>query len=147
MDSKVFLDANFLLDFLLKRKGYDIAFQLLSLAQKRKLKAFTNPSIIQTISFYLQKSFDPTISKVLLRELLKIITIVETGQETILNALNSPIKDIEDAIHYYTALDHQMDYLITNDIDFLKLDSPLISIKTPVDFLKLFEDWTIEKEL
>ncbi len=140
MDSKVFLDANFLLDFLLKRKGYDIAFQLLSLAQKRKLKAFTNPSIVQTISFYLQKSFDPTISKVLLRELLKIITIVETGQETILNALNSPIKDIEDAIHYYTALDHQMDYLITNDIDFLKLDSPLISIKTPVDFLKLFED-------
>ncbi|ADY53378.1 PilT protein domain protein [Pseudopedobacter saltans DSM 12145] len=140
MDSKVFLDANFLLDFLLKRKGYDIAFQLLSLAQKRKIKAFTNPSIIQTISFYLQKNFDPTISKVLLLELLKILTIVETDQETILNALNSPIKDIEDAIHYYTVLKHQLDYLITNDIDFLKLDSSLISIKTPTDFLKLFQD-------
>ncbi len=108
------MDANFLLDFLL----YDIAFQLLSLAQKRKLKAFTNPSIIQITSFYLQKNFDPTISKALLRELLKTITIVETHSETTLNALNSLIKDIEDAIHYHTALDHQMDYLITNDIDF-----------------------------
>lgn len=136
---KIFLDANFLLDFLLKRKEYEIALQLLSLAKKRQLLVFTNPSIIQTVSFYLQKDFDSLTAKSLLIELLKLVSIVETNPNTIAKALNSPIKDIEDAIHYYTALDHQIDFLITNDIDFLKMDGEVLNIKTPKEFLKLFQ--------
>lgn len=136
---KIFLDANFILDFLLKRKGYGIAVQLLLLTKKRQLLAFTNPSIIQTVSFYLQKDFDSLTAKSLLIELLKVVNIVETNLNTISKALNSPIKDIEDAIHYYTVLDHQIDYLITNDIDFLKLDGTVLNIKTPEEFLKLLQ--------
>lgn len=136
---KIFLDANFLLDFLLKSKEYEIALQLLSLAKKRQLLVFTNPSIIQTVSFYLQKDFDSLTAKSLLIELLKLVSIVETNPNTIAKALNSPIKDIEDAIHYYTALDHQIDFLITNDIDFLKMDGEVLNIKTPKEFLKLFQ--------
>lgn len=137
MDFKVFLDANFILDFLLNRKGYDVALQLFTLAKKRKVSAFTNPSIIQTISFYLQKDFDTTTSRALLKELLKLITLVETRPEAVYSALNSSINDIEDAIHYYTAIEHGIEYLVTNDIDFLKLDGAALNIKSPEDFLQL----------
>lgn len=136
MDFKVFLDANFILDFLLNRKGYDTAMQLFTLAKKRKVSTFTNPSIIQTVSFYLQKNFDTKTSKALLKELLKLISLIETRSEVVYNALNSSIKDIEDAIHYYTAIAYELDYIITNDIDFLKLDGAAIAIKTPQHFLQ-----------
>ncbi|SOD20403.1 type II toxin-antitoxin system VapC family toxin [Pedobacter xixiisoli] len=139
MGFNVFLDANFLLDFLLNRKGYDIALQLLLLAKKRKLIAFTNPSIIQTVSFYIQKDFNVTTSKALLKELLKVVNLIETCPEAVYNALNSSIKDIEDAIHYYTAIEHQMDYIITNDINFLKLNGTALNIKTPEQFLQLLQ--------
>lgn len=136
MDFKVFLDANFILDFLLNRKGYNTALQLFMLAKKRKISTFTNPSIIQTVSFYIQKDFDSITSKALLKELLKLITLIETRSEVVYSALNSSIKDIEDAIHYYTAIDYELNHIVTNDIDFLKLDGSEIAICTPDQFLQ-----------
>lgn len=136
MVSKVFFGANFLLDFLLRRQGYKEALKILLLVKQRKSLGFTNPSIIQTVSFYIQKNFDANTSRVLLKELLKLITLIETRSETVHKALNSSINDIEDAIHYYTAIDCEMDCIITNDIDFLKLDGTTLAIKTPAQFLQ-----------
>jgi predicted nucleic acid-binding protein len=136
MVSKVFFDANFLLDFLLRQKGYDEALQILLSMKQRKLLGFTNPSIIQTVSFYIQKNFDANTSRMLLKELLKIISLIETHSEIVHNALNSSINDIEDAIHYYTAIDYELDCIITNDIDFLKLDGTSLAVKTPEQFLQ-----------
>lgn len=120
MVSKVFLDVNVLLDFLLKRKDFESAQQILLSAKTREIKVYVSPSIIQTSSYYLQRSFNTETCKLLLSELLKIVMVIEASQETIQQALNSAMNDIEDAIHYYTAIKHKMDYLISSDKDFQK---------------------------
>jgi len=62
-----------------------------------------------------------------------VINLVETSSGSVHNALNS---SIQDAIHFYTAIDHKLDYTITNDIDFLKLNGDNLVIKTPKQFLQ-----------
>jgi len=120
MVSKVFLDVNVLLDFLLKRNDFEIAKQILLKAKTREIKLYVSPSIIHTVSYYLQRSFNTDTCKLLLLELLKLVHIIESSDETIHQALNSSMDDIEDAIHCYTAINQKMDYLITNDKDFQK---------------------------
>ena len=66
----------------------------------------------------MQRSFDSQTCKLLLLEFLKLINIIEASQEAVLQALKSPFDDIEDAIHYFTALTHEMDYLISSDRKF-----------------------------
>jgi predicted nucleic acid-binding protein len=128
MVSKVFLDVIVLLDFLLKRKDFESVEKILLSAKKRNLKLYVSSSIIQTASYYLQRSFPPDTCKQLLLELLKLVHILETTQEIIHQALNSSMDDIEDAIHYFTAIKYKMDYLISNDKQFQKAALPSLPI-------------------
>ncbi|RZK54779.1 MAG: PIN domain-containing protein [Pedobacter sp.] len=132
MVSKVFLDINVLLDFFLKRTEFESVEQLLLRAKKREIKVYVSSSILQTTSYYLQKSYDTHTCKLLLLEFLRLAHVIEASQETIHQALKSSIDDIEDAIHYFTALTHEMDYLVSSDKQFQKVaisNLPILSIE------------------
>lgn len=139
MAFKVFIDVNVFLDFFLKRNDFTNAEKILKVAKDEKITAFTSISAFQSVSYFLQKYRGAQIAKQLLIALLSTIKLIESSEEIVVQSLNSPINDIEDAIHYFTALQYQIDYLITNDIDFLKLDGTALNIKTPEDFLKLLQ--------
>jgi predicted nucleic acid-binding protein len=62
--------------------------------------------------------------------------LIEGKYEDVLSALNSSYSDIEDFIHYHTALRNQMDAILTSDKDFLKLSKPFIPVITPEEFAK-----------
>ena len=49
MASKVFLDANILLDFTLKRNGYDAAKKINELAVAGQVQAYITPSIVHIV--------------------------------------------------------------------------------------------------
>jgi len=51
--------------------------------------------------------------------------------------LHAKINDIEDALQYYTALDHQLDYFISRDKQLKKLASEELPVYAIQDFLKL----------
>lgn len=128
---KVFLDVNVLLDFLLKRKDFDKIEQILVAAKNRQVKLYVSPSIIQTASYYLQQSYSADMSKSLFIEILKLVNIIESSQEIIHQALNSSIDDIEDAIHYFTAIKYKMDFVTSSDRQFQKVafsNLPILSI-------------------
>lgn len=133
---KVFLDVNVLLDFFLKRKNFKIAEQILLLAKKRVVKLYVSSSIIQTVSYYLQRNFDTRSCKTLLLELLKLVNVIEASQQMIYNALNSAMADFEDAIHYCTATSHKLDYLVTSDVDFQKFSSNELEVVSAKYFLE-----------
>ena len=81
--------------------------------------------------YYLQQSYSAELSKALLIEILKIVNIIESSHETIYQALNSSIDDIEDAIHYFAAIRHKMDFVISSDKQFQKVafsNLPVLSI-------------------
>src|ERR1700743_483634 len=107
MAYKIFLDANILLDFTLKRDGYDQSKQLIELAVDGDVRAFVTPSILHIVGYWLAKAYGSTKTKELLLTLLADITVIDLVHEIAVNALHSKISDIEDALQYYTAMHHK----------------------------------------
>ncbi|KQR72236.1 PIN domain-containing protein [Pedobacter sp. Leaf176] len=135
---KIFLDINVLLDFFLKRDDFDYAEKVLLLAKDEKVEAFISISILQTTSFYLEKSYGNKVAKELLLELLLIVNIIESDEEIILHALNSSINDMEDALHFYTTVKHKLNFIISSNHNFQKLSSTNLEIISAKKLLELF---------
>lgn len=115
MASKIFLDANILLDFLLKRADYNDAKKLIQLIVEKKLRGFVTPAIVHIVAYWVTKAYGITKTKELLLTLLADITVIECTHEITLIALHSRIDDIEDALQYYTAIHHKIDFFISRD--------------------------------
>ena len=109
MASKVFLDANILLDFTLKRGGYDAAKKIIELIVNGQIQAFITPSIVHIVGYWLTKSYGNAKAKELLLTLMADVYVIDISHEITLNALHSKIKDIEGALQYNMALHHKVD--------------------------------------
>lgn len=134
---RVFLDANVLLDFLLKRNGFEAARQLMERLVDARLTAFTTPSVIQMAGYWLTKAYGAEKAKMLLLSLLENIQIIDIRHDDCLHALLSEFEDIEDAIQYLTAIHHKMHYFISGDKAFQKKAIPSLPILDVNQFLSL----------
>jgi len=137
MASKVFLDANVLLDFSLKRDNYLDSKQLIQLIVDGELQAFITPSIVHITSYWLTKSYGADKAKEILLQLLTDIQVIDCNHAVTINALNSKMNDIEDALQYYTALHHKLDFFISADKDLKKAAIPNLPVYSPKAFLEL----------
>lgn len=138
MASKVFLDANIILDLTLKREGYIHAKQIIASAINGQITLYTSSSIIHIIGYWLTKTYGSNKAKNLLLALLDDVQILETNHETIVNSLHSKIIDIEDAIQYQTAIYHKLDGFISRDRQLQKISTSTVPVYTPEEFLKTF---------
>jgi predicted nucleic acid-binding protein len=95
MASKVFLDANILLDLTLKRADYDVAKKVMQLAIDGRIQVYVTPSIIHFVSYWLAKAYDQTKAKEIIIALLNDVACIEISHEQVISALHSTIKDVE----------------------------------------------------
>ncbi len=135
MASKVFLDANILLDFTLKRDEYEQSKQIITLAINGTIQAFITPSIVHIVGYWLTKAYGNAKAKELLLTLMADVTVIDLPHEIVLNALHSKINDIKDALQYYTAIHHKLDYFISRDKLLQKQSIPILPVYTPRGFL------------
>jgi len=138
MASKLFLDANIILDFMLKRAGYAGAKIVIETAIDGKISPYTSSSIIHIVGYWLTKAYGAAKAKELLSALLDDVRILETDHETTTQALQSRINDIEDALQYHTALHHKLDGFISRDKKLQKAANQILPVYTPEEFLKVF---------
>ena len=136
MAFRIFLDANILLDFTLQRNDYKSAKKLIELAVEGRAEAFTTPAIVHIVSYWLAKHYEIEEVKEVLLALLADIRVIDIGHETAVNALHSKMNDIEDALQYYTAMHHRLDYFISRDKGLQKAAIPLLPVYSPEEFLK-----------
>lgn len=136
MAFKVLLDANVLLDFLLKREEYETAKKLLQLAVQGKLQAFVTPSILHIAAYWLTKAYGSSKAKELLLTLLSDVRVIDASHEMAVTAIHSKIGDIEDALQYYTALHHKMDYVISRDKALQRAALPSLPVVSPEEVLQ-----------
>ena len=132
MALKIFLDANVILDFVLKRKNYEDVKLIFELEEKRNIKLFISSSILHIIGYWLTKYLGAVVAKTTILKLLEHIKVIDGKHESALEALKSDFIDIEDALQYFIALNHKMDYLLSFDVDFQKFNSkklPIVDIK------------------
>jgi len=132
----IFLDANVILDLTLKRGDLPKTESLFELIVQGKVKAFVTPSIMHSVGSWLSKSIGNKATKIVLLTLLKDIKIIEMDHEMALLALHSEIDDIEDALQYYAALHHNLDFFISGDKEFQKSSRPTLPVISAADFLK-----------
>lgn len=139
MAFKVFLDANVLLDFLLKRNHYKEAKDVMKLVIEGKVNAYITPAIVHIVGYWLVKAYGTKKAKQLLLSLLDDVQVIDISHELTLLALNSKIDDIEDALQYYTAIHNQMDYFVSRDKKFQKSAIPSLPVVEPSHLLKIIE--------
>ena len=135
MASKVFLDANVILDLALKREGYDEANQIFELIVKGTVQGYISSSIIHVIGYFISKAFDTSTAKEFILTMMADVTVIDLPHETVLNALHSKINDIEDSLQYYTAIHHKLNYFISSDKQLQKQSIPVLPVLNAKDFL------------
>jgi len=135
MAYKIFLDANTLLDFTLKRARYLHTRRLLEWTVKGQLLSHTTPSVIEVVSYWLKAVYGPDQARNLLLSLLTDVRVIDTGHDVTMNALHSKISDMEDALPYYTALYHKLDYFISWDMGLRKAAMPALPVYSPEEFI------------
>lgn len=136
MASKVFLDANFLLDFTLQRTGYSDARDIVKMAIAGDIQLFTTPAVIHITAYWLAKSYTNKKVKTIILTLINDLRIIDCDHETALLALNSTMEDTEDALQYYTALTHDLDIFISSDKQLKKSAIPQLPVMTASEFIK-----------
>ena len=132
---KVFFDTNIMIDVIGRRKQFCIpSLQIMSLADKRKLKIYVSAMSYATASFILgrqNKEMD------ILREFAKfdkIATSTPVDAKTIKNCMSSKFKDFEDAMQYFSALRENVDCIITrNKKDFEEAEIPIYEPQEFID--------------
>lgn len=140
MASKLFLDANVCIDFLLQRKGFEPSELIFEKIMSGKLQGFVIPAIVHIIAYFLAKVHRKQDVKLFILNLLINVKVIDCNHETTINAINSQMTDIEDALQYYTALHHKMDYFISSDKNLVKSAIPMLPVYTPQDFSKELND-------
>jgi predicted nucleic acid-binding protein len=136
MAIKVFLDANILLDYILKREYYDDAKQIFKLIEENRIKGYITSSILHITGYWVTKHYGTIQAKKLILTLLTTVTVIDIQHETAVIALHSKIDDIEDALQYYTAIYHKLDYFVTRDKQLQKDGIPVLQVDTPHEFIQ-----------
>ena len=136
MAFRVFLDAGILLDLTLKRDRYAAARRLMEWTVEGRIEAYVTPAVIQETARWLKKVYGAGRAKELLLALLAEVLVIDGGHTVAVSALHSDMSDMDEALSYYTALHHKLDYFITRDKDLPKAAIPVLPVCTPEEFLK-----------
>ena len=131
----LFLDTNIILDLLANRMPfYTEAAQLFSLADKKKIKLSISALCLADAHYILLKQNPDMEVRNILRKFKVLVNVLPLDNKIADLALNSEFKDFEDAIQYYTAIEHDQDLIITrNQSDFKESRIPIM---TAGEFIK-----------
>jgi len=135
----VLIDANVILDVLLKREDFMLkSSNVLLLSEKEIIDGFVTASSITDIFYITNKTYnDKQKSMGLLKELLKTINIATVSEDEIYRAIDLNWSDFEDAVQYTAGEQIHANYIITRDADGYKNSS--IPVINPSDFLEIIK--------
>lgn len=128
---KLFVDTNIVIDLLQKREDFfEEAQELFTLADRKKVKLFISSLTIANTHFLLSKHYNFNDARKILSKFKVLVEILPLDNKIIDLALTSDLKDFEDAIQFFTAIEHNTDIIITrNKKDFKKQNLPILTAK------------------
>ena len=135
---KIFLDTNIVIDFLGERKlFYEPAAKIMTLADNKKISAYTSPSTISTTYYILAKFEGNNAALEKIRKFRLLCDISVMDSEVIDKATSSDFRDFEDAMQYFSALATGCDLIITrNEKDFKRALIPVFNCESYLHTLK-----------
>ena len=136
MKAKIFIDTDVILDIAFERKPcfYD-SQKILSLVEKNYFIGFTSSLTLANCYHIIISNKSKNIAQKTISKLRSILTVLPFTDKEIGESLNSNMKDFEDGIQYFIAVNNGLDTIITRNIqDYKNVD---INVFMPNDFLKL----------
>ena len=133
--SKLLIDTNIVLDLLAKRDPfYRSAAEIFSFADKNKLNLSISSLTIANTNYVLTRLKTASEAREILRRFKVLVNVLSLNDKIIDLALNeSKFSDFEDGLQYYTAIENNLDTIITrNSKDF---KSSKIPVLTPDEYL------------
>ena len=135
---RIFIDANIVLDVLLKRTEFiEESANVLAICKSKK--SALAPHTILNVFFITRKEYTAKERKKILLDILEYIDIVPTGKHQVVQALkNDDIDDFEDALQLECAKEFNADYIVTRDLP--GFTNKEIAVISPDEFIKKFEN-------
>ena len=133
--SKLLVDTNIVLDLLAKREPfYKSAAHIFSLADKNKLKLSISTLTFANTNYVFSRLKSASEAREILRRFRVLVSIVSLNDKIIDLALNdSNFGDFEDGLQYYSAIENNLDIIITRDLKDFK--GSKLPVMTPDEYL------------
>ncbi len=136
---KILLDANIGLDILLKRNAGK-AEKIIELAEAGFINLFVSTSIVHILAYWTTKEYGFEIARELLLHFLDEAEVLDLPHKETIQAIVMADRDMEDSIQLKVAIFHELDFIITNDVQFLKDSAPIMPIISLEAFLTKFNN-------
>jgi predicted nucleic acid-binding protein len=132
---KVFIDTDIALDLLSKREPhYAAAARLFTMSDKGKLEICVSSLSFSNLHYLLTRQYNATESRRILNSFKVLVKVLAVDDKIIDLALSSTFADFEDAIQYFTAIEHGISMLLTRNLkDYAKSK---IAVLTAEAYLK-----------
>ena len=133
---KILVDTNIVIDLLAKRdKFLTEAQELFTLSDRKKVKLYVSSLTFANTHYVLSQSLKIENSRKILRRFKVLVDVLPMDDKIIDLSLDSEFNDFEDAIQYYTALENNLEIILTRNLKDFKLSK--IPVLTAKDYLQL----------
>lgn len=130
--SRLLIDTNIVIDLLSKRdKFYEEAADLFSRADKKELELTISSLTFANTNYILSKLKSSKEAKEILRKFKVLVELLSLDDKITELALSDDnFQDFEDGLQYYSAIENQIDIIITrNKKDFKNSKIPVLTAK------------------
>lgn len=128
---KLLVDTNIIIDLLSKREDFfQEAQELFTLADNNQVELYVSALTFANTHYLLSKYQKLDEARKMLIKFKILVKVAQLDDKIVELALVSDFKDFEDAIQYHTALENEIDIIITrNKKDFKNSLLPVMSAK------------------
>lgn len=130
--NRVLVDTYIVIDLLAKRAGfYEEAAELFSLSDRKELKLAISSLTFANTNYVLARQKSPKEAREILRKFKVLVEIINLDDKIIeLPLSDEAFADFEDGLQYYSALENNVDVILTrNKKDFKNSKIPILTAK------------------
>ena len=137
MDS-ILVDTNIVLDLLAKREEFIVeAQQLFTLSDKNEIALYVSSLTFANTYYILSQKMKLNEARKILRKFKVLVEVLPMDDKIIDLSLESDFKDFEDAIQYHTAIENEINIIITRNLkDFKTSRIPVLTAKNYIETRK-----------
>lgn len=116
--TKVFVDSDVILDFLLKRQPFaEPAGVVFALGERGDLNLVTSTLSFMNVLYIAGTATNRSVARDLARALRRLIDLAPVASDHVDAGLSSDLNDVEDYVQYAVAREIHADYLVTRNVD------------------------------
>ena len=132
----LYLDCNIILDWIIDRPPFSLdAVELINLIEKEELFGFVSPLVLANCYYIIKKTLDRQTAAEFVQDCNSIFNIIDNTKSYFQAAIEGSHKDFEDGLHYWTAVNNDLDYIITRNKDHFRAED--IKIRTAEEYLDI----------